>query len=210
MPLCSRAKVTKINKGPGCIFVRDFFAERWDDCINLHVNSISVWFMNTQIKDYTALVPTMMALHNKTNSSVCVWKIYSLVFVSLSPALLSCLCSETFILRVRGHERSISLSSVPSHPAINCHVVTLLVIKRKKMRFAKYQIISSNVGVSALSLAFVGGHDFAIRFIDKMYQYFNTVACNALQIESELRFISEPCAPVRSIKQKTRSHMNNH
>lgn len=65
------------------------------------------------------------------------------------------------------------------------------------MRVAKYQIISSNVGVSALCPAFVGGHDFAVRFIDKVYQYFITGACDALRIESELRFISEPCAPAQ-------------
>ncbi len=96
--------------------------------------------MNLKIKDLTALVPIVMALHKKTNSLLVGFlKIYSQGLVAASPALLfeeGLLCA-IFILRTMGQMRTISLNPFPSPLAINCHEVMLLVIKNKEDALCK-------------------------------------------------------------------------
>ncbi len=144
------------------------------------MNTVTAWaefWVNLKIKDLTALVPIVMALHKKTNSLLVGFlKIYSQGLVAASPALLFGLALCDIHSQNQGTDEDYFIKPLPVPLAINCHEVMLLVKKERRCTLQNTKSSAVMPRCQHYCQPFVGGHHFHVRFIDKAYQYFITVA----------------------------------
>ncbi len=145
------------------------------------MNTVTAWaeiWVNLKIKDSTALVPIVMALHNKTNSLLVGFlKIYSQGLVAESPALLFGLALCDIHSQ---NQRTDEDYFIKPLPVSSCHKLpwSNVACHKKERRCALQNTKSSAVmpRCQRYCQPFVGGHHFHLRFIDKAYQYFIAVA----------------------------------